>query len=73
MSVKRFLTLAPASTVVEHSTHKPKVKGLNPTIGTGREKTVKKRIIIGFVNVVSNLIGWSLMTNNFWWISLFPE
>jgi hypothetical protein len=30
------------STVVKHSTHNPKIEGLNPTPGTGREKKGKK-------------------------------
>jgi hypothetical protein len=28
--------------VVEHSTHYPKIKGLNPTISTGKDKCQKK-------------------------------
>jgi hypothetical protein len=30
-----------SSSAVKHSTHDPEIKGLNPTIGTGREKMVK--------------------------------
>jgi hypothetical protein len=30
--------LCPVSTVVENSTHNPKIGGSNPAIGTGREK-----------------------------------
>jgi hypothetical protein len=40
--VKSFVTFAPGSTVVEYSTHNPKIEGLNPTTGTGEEKKVKK-------------------------------
>ncbi len=36
---KVFITFAPGSTVVEHSTHNPKIEGLNPTTGTGREES----------------------------------
>ncbi len=33
--------MCPCSTVEEHSTHIPKVEGLNPATGTGREKIAK--------------------------------
>jgi hypothetical protein len=37
----RHSILCPSSTVVEHSTHKPKVKGSNNSNGTGRNEMVK--------------------------------
>ncbi len=35
-------TIGPGSTEVGYSTHNPKIVGLNPSYGTGRQKTVKK-------------------------------
>ncbi len=33
-----FFNIVPGSTVVEHSTLNPKIKGSNPATGTGRER-----------------------------------
>ncbi len=41
MSVKSFIALGPGSKGVEHSTHNPKIWGLNPATGTGRQKRKK--------------------------------
>ncbi len=41
--------LDPGSTVVAYSTHKPKIKGLNLTLATGREKMTKGYIISNLV------------------------
>jgi len=38
---------APGGTVEEHWTHIPKIKGLNPATGTGRENTGEQRRRVG--------------------------
>ncbi len=42
------------STVAEHLTHNPKIKGLNHS-GTGREKVVKKSIAVALLQPASTV------------------
>jgi hypothetical protein len=41
-----FNIYLPSSMVVEHLTHNPKVEGLKPAADIGREKIVKKYLIL---------------------------
>ncbi len=46
MTVKNSIIKWPVTVVVEHLTNYPKIDGLNPAAGTGREKRQKKFYVV---------------------------
>jgi hypothetical protein len=55
--IRQCLRLCPGSRVVEHSPYDPKIKGLSPATGTGREKMAKINISM-FHNLVLLVSYW---------------